>query len=66
MICRYPPCHWRLSLDAPPRWKKVVAGSGLLIAVVLFSLALTGCGKKGAPEPPPGVPDTYPRPYPSE
>ena len=65
MICRYPPCHSRLFLDASSWWRKVVGG-GLLIAVVLFSLPLTGCGKKGAPEPPPGVPDTYPRPYPSE
>jgi Prokaryotic lipoprotein-attachment site len=66
MICRHLLCHWRLSLDASSRWRKVGASSGLLIAVVLLSLALTGCGKRGPPEPPPGVPDTYPRPYPSE
>jgi predicted small lipoprotein YifL len=35
----------------------------LLVAIVL--VPLLGCGKKGAPEPPPGEPDTYPRTYPS-
>jgi hypothetical protein len=29
-----------------------------------LTLALCGCGKKGAPQPPPGVPHTYPQPYP--
>lgn len=28
--------------------------------------ALAGCAKKSPPAPPPGVPDTYPRSYPSE
>jgi predicted small lipoprotein YifL len=36
------------------------------LAVLLLAPALGGCGKKGAPTPPPGVPDTYPRPYPRE
>jgi predicted small lipoprotein YifL len=36
------------------------------LIVVLVALALAGCGKKGNPQPPPGVPDTYPRTYPSE
>jgi predicted small lipoprotein YifL len=35
----------------------------LLVAVVL---ALTGCGKKGAPVAPAGEPDTFPRTYPHE
>jgi hypothetical protein len=35
-----------------------------LIFIVL-GLALAGCGKKNAPSPPPGVPNTYPRTYPS-
>ena len=40
--------------------------AGLLTVAVLLSLALTGCGKRGVPEPPPDVPNTFPRPYPSE
>lgn len=36
------------------------------LLVVMFSLALAGCGKRNAPQPPPDVPNTYPRPYPSE
>ncbi|MGD9614212.1 MAG: lipoprotein [Alphaproteobacteria bacterium] len=39
--------------------------SRLGIAVLLLGLALTGCGKKGDPQPPPDVPHTYPRVYPS-
>ena len=36
------------------------------VAVVLMvALMLAGCGKKGAPQPPPGEPSTYPRSYPS-
>jgi predicted small lipoprotein YifL len=36
------------------------------MTVLLIALSLTGCGKKGAPQPPPDVPNTYPRTYPSE
>ena len=46
-----------------------VRGSGarhVVIMALLLLLALTGCGKRNAPEPPPDVPDTYPRTYPSE
>ncbi len=39
--------------------------SRIAIAVLLVGLALAGCGKKGDPQPPPGVPNTYPRTYPS-
>ena len=41
-------------------------GAGLTAAAVALVLVLTGCGKRGAPEPPPDVPNTYPRPYPNE
>ena len=33
---------------------------------LLVGLALAGCGKKGDPQPPPDVPNTYPRTYPSD
>lgn len=38
--------------------------AGALILLVI-ALALAGCGKKGAPQPPPGEPNTFPRTYPS-
>jgi len=34
--------------------------------LVLLAVALAGCGKKNAPQPPPDEPNTYPRTYPSE
>ena len=37
-----------------------------IMALLLIAVALVGCGKKGNPQPPPGVPDSYPRTYPSE
>ncbi|HXR86681.1 MAG TPA: hypothetical protein VN728_06915 [Stellaceae bacterium] len=37
-----------------------------LIALALVVLALAGCGKKGLPGPPPGVPNTYPQNYPAQ
>ena len=43
--------------------KRKIAGTIVLLFVVL---ALAGCGKKGSPQPPPGVPNTYPRTYPSD
>jgi predicted small lipoprotein YifL len=33
---------------------------------LLVVLALAGCGKKGLPGPPPGVPNTYPQNYPAQ
>jgi predicted small lipoprotein YifL len=33
--------------------------------VLLIALALTGCGRKGNPQPPPGQQNAYPRTYPS-
>jgi len=37
-----------------------------LVTRLEIVLALAGCGKKGNPQPPPDVPNTYPRTYPSE
>jgi hypothetical protein len=37
----------------------------LVLSLALLGLALSGCGKKNEPRPPQGVPNTYPRPYPS-
>jgi len=36
------------------------------LAVLMITLALVGCGKKGGLQPPPDEPNTYPRSYPSE
>jgi predicted small lipoprotein YifL len=43
-----------------------VLGAGMAVVVVALALALAGCGKRGVPEPPPDVPNTFPRAYPSE
>ena len=36
-----------------------------ILLLMVIVLALAGCGKKGAPQPPPDVPNTFPRAYPS-
>jgi len=36
-----------------------------VMLLFVLVLALSGCGKKGAPQPPPDEPNTYPRTYPS-
>lgn len=33
--------------------------------VLVVALALTGCGRKGNPQPPPGQQNAFPRTYPS-
>jgi predicted small lipoprotein YifL len=35
-------------------------------ALFLVVLMLAACGKKNPPQPPPGVPNTYPQHYPKE
>jgi len=40
--------------------------AGLALVALVLALALTGCGRRNLPEPPPDVPNTFPRPYPSE
>ena len=67
-----------LSQDRVPGWAALrpipgiarMAGGTPRVRLVLSALALTlvlaGCGKRNAPQPPPDVPDTYPRTYPSE
>jgi predicted small lipoprotein YifL len=34
--------------------------------LLVACIALAGCGKKGPPQPPPGVPNTYPQNYPQQ
>ena len=41
-------------------------GASLALVAVVLALALSGCGRRNLPEPPPDVPNTFPRPYPSE
>jgi hypothetical protein len=38
---------------------------GLLLLLLVVGVALAGCGKKGAPQPPPDEPNTFPRAYPN-
>jgi len=38
----------------------------VFVGVALCALAIASCAKRNAPQAPPDVPDTYPRPYPNE
>jgi predicted small lipoprotein YifL len=54
---------------SPPQAERRMRERGfchLALLPLVFTIVLAGCGKKGLPEPPPGEPATYPRPYPSE
>jgi len=42
------------------------SGIARVLVVLLVTLALSGCGKKNLPQPPPDEPNTYPRTYPSD
>jgi hypothetical protein len=42
------------------------AAGGIVLLALVLALELGGCGRKNAPIPPPGVPNTYPRQYPHE
>jgi predicted small lipoprotein YifL len=35
------------------------------LVLLLIAVALAGCGKKGAPQPPSDEPNTFPRSYPN-
>jgi predicted small lipoprotein YifL len=37
-----------------------------LVLMLMVAVMLAGCGKKGNPEAPPGVPNTYPSAYPKQ
>jgi predicted small lipoprotein YifL len=42
------------------------AKAAVCLMLILAAIVLAGCGKKNAPQPPPGTPNTYPRTYPRE
>jgi hypothetical protein len=73
---RIPGRPWAFSPRACPVGLRAVPGIArnaggtpairIILCALVLAMALAACGKRNAPEPPPGVPDTYPRPYPSE
>jgi hypothetical protein len=42
------------------------AAAARIVVVLMVTVLLVGCGKKGDPSPPTDQPRTYPRSYPSE
>ena len=49
-----------------PSLRRPRALAALVILLTALALPLAACGKKGAPSPPHGEPNTYPRSYPRE
>lgn len=49
-----------------PLTRRPRALAALVILLTALALPLAACGKKGAPSPPPGEPNTFPRSYPRE
>jgi len=66
MRCQHLAALRRWFFASPHPRRREVVTTGLSIVAGVLSLALTGCGRRNAPEAPPDVPNTYPRPYPSE
>jgi hypothetical protein len=58
-----PPSRGRVGLFA--RRFAVPHALSCVALLMLLGLTLSGCGKKGEPQPPPGVPNTYPKIYPN-
>jgi hypothetical protein len=61
---------WGLGPPSPAMRERVPNGARRVrvfagVAIILV-LAIAGCGKRNAPQPPPDAPNTYPRPYPNE
>jgi hypothetical protein len=53
-------------LPPPPLRGRVGVGGCLTALLLIACLSLAGCGKKGPPSPPAGVPNTYPQNYPAQ
>lgn len=50
----------------PVRRVDAVRAVCCIVLVTGLALALAGCGKKGDPQPPPGISNVYPKIYPHE
>jgi hypothetical protein len=47
-------------------WGRLALPASRTLLLLIVALGLADCGKKGSPQPPPGVPNVYPRSYPRE